>query len=325
CMGLVLLRLSILYIKDIKESSKVRKRKSFLFYKDYSMVKLMKMRVSLILFCCIGMITGIIKGSPQENVLNVDLGQVQAICEKLNSGAGTLPSTFNLFIVPNMNQEGGANQKIRSVVAQKGESSVGMEQHLKELCQKFPYDTCRSWLSCVVSKTGVLLIGSLLGGVCIGHILYKITTGNRYLQSQKLWSSWNSGELLPEGMTYSTQETAERFIKELCCCYMNVSPLVNIYDACHFFLKESLTEYQILVDYENFYTRMNSFGIRFLLPFDTKVWETLPERKERLLYYRSVVQDWMISSMIEHARYPHLLIRRKGETDAKKESCVLSA
>ena len=144
-----------------------------------------------------------------------------------------------------------------------------------------------------------MLIGLGIAG-SYACLCLKIIQVNRYLGDPALWSSWKQEYSLPALLAIPQKEIAYALLHDIQKRYLNstnpadfISPLIHFVYA----IDQEMTTIQ---SYSYLYTWLKRLRLTYILPINTKRFEHIQGRLNRLIFIKNLFLTWAADYNIEH-------------------------
>lgn len=142
-----------------------------------------------------------------------------------------------------------------------------------------------------------LLAGTLAAGY--GYLCYTIISGNNYFAQKELWSSWRNDLSLEQLLAIPQTQFAKELLQEIQRRYTDPAALTDIVRPLGTFMKLIEEEEQQLLSYQTAFSRISYLKITTLIPISTAQFEKIPQRLQRIAYFKNVFQAWAAQYQLE--------------------------
>ena len=140
------------------------------------------------------------------------------------------------------------------------------------------------------------------GLVCTyGLLAYFMVSGNSYLGDSALWSSWRQELPLDQLLAIPQQKFAQELIREIQRRYTDASSLTDIAKPLGIFMNKIDQEEEQIKWYQSVYSWLSYGRLPKLVPVTQQRFSKIPERLQRIAYYKNVFKSWAADYQLQQA------------------------
>lgn len=142
------------------------------------------------------------------------------------------------------------------------------------------------------------------GGICAVYtfVCYYIIKGNKYLSRSTLWSSWHPELSLDELHSFKQTTLADELVLTIQQRYTNPENPTDFLSPLAQFMRKTTEELKYLRFYKKLFTFLHTFLLTKLLPINVARYNLIPERINRLLFFRHIFTTWAAAYNVSHNR-----------------------
>lgn len=161
-----------------------------------------------------------------------------------------------------------------------------------------------------------LLAAALAGSYA--YVCYYMLAGNNYLNNHDLWSSWRSDLPLDQLLAIPQAQFAQELLREIQRRYTDAHSITDLVRPLAQFMARIEQEEETLKSYHYYFSWLLFLRMDKLVPISTIRFTKIPERLQRLAYYKNVFQSWAADYQLEQTQKNN---RQPGE---KTRNCLPS-
>lgn len=135
-----------------------------------------------------------------------------------------------------------------------------------------------------------------------GYVCYTVYQGNRYAQSNDLWSSWKSSLELETLLSLPQKELAEELVKEVQRRYTNPANPTDFVSPLSAFLTALEKERKALEFYAEFNAWIQALYLSKIIPLSCSSYTDAKKRVQKLVYLKNIFITWAIDFKMAQAQ-----------------------
>ncbi len=221
-------------------------------------------------------------------------------------------STLNFTVYVHNNQEAKSNNSAQIHHAEVGNpESTSVLKKLADIKTELVH-TLKETKDNVLSRyKWHLLAGTALASYA--SLCYICFSGNSYLSNSALWSSWHQELPLDQLLAIPQAQFAQDLLREIQRRYTDAGSLTDVVRPLTMFLKDIEQEEETIKWYQSWYSWIHYLKLDLGVPFSTKRFGQIPQRLQRIAYYKNVFHSWAAEYQLEHAQAQLKTIARDDE------------
>ena len=211
-------------------------------------------------------------------------------------------TTVNFTLYVNTTQDAKSNNSTNISTAQiNTDTQPSLLKKLAQLKNELPAlkDAIHSGTHFFSTYKWYVLGATLVGSY--GLIGYIIASGNSYLGNPERWSSWHQELPLDQLLAIPQQQFSQELVHEIQRRYTEPSSLTDLAKPLTMFLKAIEQEEEQIKWYQSWYSWLSYAYITKLIPFWKQRYSQIPQRLQRIAYYKNIFQSWAAQYQMEHA------------------------
>ena len=136
---------------------------------------------------------------------------------------------------------------------------------------------------------------------CYSTLCYLIVSGNAYLGRNDIWSSWRQELPLDQLLAIPQTQFAQELLQEIQRRYNDPSSLIDLAKPLAVFIQTIEKEEEQIKSYQFYYSWLSYLYFLKIVPFSKQRFLQIPQRLQRIAYYKNVFYTWAAQYQLEHA------------------------